>query len=262
MLSRSFGESPETPIPPLGSISFDVAILTRYFDIWLIFVSEIASVLIAANYTPMLQRFHDTFKVYVSSLSEGESLQRPTIIGILILFMSTHFHLDSSLLSPSPYKVQPYEPFSASRDIREEACVILRDLLNTRDWDDQIAFSVIQNVNFTLYPQILNTLSLVRVDQLPDATETVAIMLRSPYVTSSFFHSLLLQLFSYLAVVQSQFISYGINSPRVIEWTEKAEEETAKYSAMIKHYCCINSLYFTRNAGQISEEVWSISCTG
>ena len=260
ILAKSFGNELETPLLPSSSVNFEVAVLSHYFDIWLMFVCEIANRLVSINYTPAIQRFQDKFKAFSNLIKEDERLQKPSSIGILILYLSTHAHIDYELFQElKTDDSNRYEPLQIRNDTREEGASIIKELLNCKDWSDQLALSVIQNVHFTLYPQILTILSQVKSTQIPDSTETAAIILRNPNITNTFMRSFASELFSFLGSIQSLFISYGINSPRLLEWTQEMENTCSKYTQIIKHFCCIVSYACSSVAGSLSEDVWSLS---
>lgn len=258
IIAQQFTDSPVVAPPSPGVINLESAILCHIYDVWLSFISEITNILIATNYTPILERFHDNLQPSKFLQINGETNSSSVSIGALILYTSTHFDVKTILSSPAPYMCVQYEPYNQVTDRREEACGHLKDMLNSNSWLDQVAFSTMNSINISLYPSVLRLLSGVKVEQIPDAIHTIAIIFRSPSLASSYLNELLPQLFAFLAIIQSHFIALKVNSPRAMEWDKKSEDLVAKHKSIIIDYCIILTIALTKPSNQIPDSVWSL----
>lgn len=236
-------------IMPTGEISFNSAIYTHYYDVWVMFLAEISDIIIYSNYTPLLKRLKSQMTYY----------EKHTVnIGLLAFICDSLFSLDSLFELNQSYTMTPYEPFlNQQDDSRQHVITIFRQIFEKGDND--LCFSLMLLVNVTLYPMILDVLTDVDAEMLPLAASTICSLLRNDSITAAFMYNLLPHILAFLSVLQTHFLLIKVNGPRLIRWSEESESEVIKYKSIIRDYCTIISQCFAHNSKQINEDDWPIS---
>ena len=86
----------ETELPPAQTVSFKVALFSHYYDVWLFFFAEILNTLIYSNFIPLFKFFETHRTEMLNSVSKYD---RPSNLGITLMYLSTLFHLPTLLKS-------------------------------------------------------------------------------------------------------------------------------------------------------------------
>lgn len=241
---------------PVKPIEFKHAIHSRCAEIWSLFVSEIVSIIIASNYTPLLSRIQEKMVVFFKYILKKKYTRLPSVVNTIVLFFSQYYDQNLLLGTPSLYNLDTYEPFSQPHQ-SSEAFIHFKQLFEI---NHSLAIQSLPYIHFSLCPQMLTILE-PQIDRVED-TELIAksmmLLIASPAISSSLIQFLIPPLFSILRILQSKFVMIGINGPRVIVWTDKLENECYKYSGLITMYCNIFITCFTINHGQITEDLWPV----
>lgn len=248
---------------PRGEISYDSVVYSHYYDLWLYYVAEIANVLVAVNYTPLLQRFSDSLTKYLVALSTGSEGYSPSFIGILIFYYASQYQSEILKKTNIIYEnIKMYEPYCEnSEDSRPVATSIFENMLTAGDgWQDQMAFNLLQHIHVSLYPTVFNIISpLLKPHQLSDASTAMIKMVKSPNLTKEFRKLILPQMLSLLSQMQGYIIHIGANGPRVIKWKSDNEEIVSRNLTLSINYCILISSYFGQMEEEINEQFWPIS---
>lgn len=273
----------ESELPPAQTINFNVALFSHYYDVWLFFFAEMLNILIVSNFTPLFKFFEKTRKPMIDITVKQE---RASGVGIILMYLSTWFHLptllaskyiDFSLMYKSfesddsdydeseEYKLKDAKEFTESydsiNDHRKEICSIIYDFLSSKNEKIiDMGFQTILHLNFTLHPLLIDVLSKLDGDLLYRSVVTVSLMLRQPEVEGQFYKNHIVRIITFLGNVQYIFIQDGLNSPRTIQWTEEQEKKVIKYSDIIQHYCIIlNTVFSNFKEEGISQDSWPYS---
>jgi hypothetical protein len=225
-----------------GELRFTNVIQSHFFGVWLLFLAEIANVLVAANYVPVLSRMR--------AISRDDA-----DIGLLILISASHFFFTTPI---QLYAVQPYQAYDPwMEDTRPFIHGVFRHVLSRSD--AQNAFTLITHVHISLYPLVVGLLSTVALEHVPLAAESLCYILQNPAISATYMHELLPGILSFLAHFQEFLTVAKANGPRVIRWDDAREENVMGMKRLAKQYCLVNSEAFGRLASQIVEDDWSLS---
>ncbi|OHS96077.1 hypothetical protein TRFO_37808 [Tritrichomonas foetus] len=258
MLLFAIPEKPEAKLPPATLLSFDTALISHFYDVWLFFLAELVNVLVASNFTPFLQ-FVDKCRDKILNLNENQHHQ-PNEIGLLIIFLSTQFHLSTLVSSSYIDFSNTYEDFGPEVDKRQEICAIIHDMLESEDERlNDLGFRLIQHLNFSLQPPMIDVLSVVKPKFLGLAIFTVSLLIRMPEVDGSFFQIHMSRLIAFISSVQYHLIEGGLNSTRIIEWSPKDEKNLALFKDLMRDYCIVIMIMFVQHSHEVTEEEWPLS---
>ena len=232
-----------------GEIPFNTALLSHYFDIWMLFLSEIANIIVAANYDPIIVRIRNVFPKYIES----------NYPSMHIFYYASYFSKGDLLTNVKPlYNVQLFCPYDSHSDADTKSIVIrtLNDVLSSPNREK--VFMIILHSHVTLLPIFIEILSTFPSDLINIATKTMAIALRNPCISSTFMIQLIPHILKFLAMVRGYIIASKINGPRVIRWSPELEQNVIQSQDLAINYCAIISQMFSHNIESISEDEWSL----
>jgi hypothetical protein len=178
-------------------------ISSHFFSLWLLFLSEIANVLVAANYSPVLARMR--------AISRDDA-----DIGLLILVSAAHFFFTT----PIPlYAVPLFQPYDTGMsDTRPFIQKAFRYVLARSD--PQNAFTLIMHVHISLYPHAVDLLSTVTPEHLPLGAEALCYILQNAAISAAGMRELLPGILGFVAHFQEFLTLAKANGPRVIRWDD------------------------------------------
>lgn len=281
----------ETELPPAQTVSFNVALFSHYYDVWLFFFGEILNTLIYSNFIPLFKFFETHRTEMLNSVSKYD---RPSNLGITLMYLSTLFHLPTLLKSSyadfsfmfkkfdsdddSDYSeefvnaddndkrksLQDMRDMNESNeffnDHRKEICLTIYHLISSKNEKlIEMGFQIVPLLNFSLHPLLIDVLSKVDGDLLYRSVTAVSIMLRLPEVEWPFYKPHMLRLTTFIGNVQYLFIQNELNSPRTIQWNDELEKKVTKYSDVIQNYCIILITMFSHSEEGVSEDIWPYS---
>ena len=252
---------PKSVSPPTRKIKFHVALYSHYYELWLLFLQELIDILVSANYTPILSRLRTRLDGYFTKLLESEERASLMNVGLLMLYLASYANSDALRKTTVYYVNMLYEPFNTSEENNgADAVAILEKLFATgKDWAIKYAFLVAQHCHITLYPFVINVLTQVKFEQMPEATRVLAILMRSPNLASSFARDIIYSFTSFSASLRGYLTSVQANGPRIMGWTPEMEEESAKHSAVAINYCIVISSFFRHLNLQVTDDEWALS---
>jgi len=228
-------------------ILYSWVLLSHYYDVWLLFISEIINVIIFANYSPLLNRFESLLVHYVKKIRSDQMSSDPHAIGILLLHLSSFFHPETTLLGNVMYTLKQFEPLHLSKSISTNFMDVMKELMLSKDgWKDQIVFSVVEHSHYSIISHMIGLLSFCNSSQLQDASTSLISLLRSPFISDPISKQLLLPIISFLSKMQTYFISEDINSVRVLEWSPESEKKVFINKTTVQNYCTLISIFLNR----------------
>ena len=251
----------ENEPPPTSAISFQSAIISHYYTIWIFFLSEIINALITTNFTPIFSRIDSIRDKVLTSFEYYKKTQNPDDFGFLLILMSTQFHL-KTLLSTSYYDFSSlYEPYPTNEeDKRPKICNFIYSMLSS---DNKayvnVGFQVLIHLNFSLQPPIIDVLAAVKQDQFENAAWCVSYIIRQPELDKKFFKHNLFRIISFLTNIQYHLIKTKMNSPRIVQWNEELEKHVLEHINYAKNFCLIVYTTFRFYNHAVSTQDWPIS---
>ena len=243
-------------------ISFEHAIITHYFEIWLFFLAEIMNVLIASNYVPFFERVSPK-KDLLLQFCTGESTEKQASdVSALIIVLSSQFYFPGI----KPTLGEPpllYAEFAPRDDNRSFVCKIIHHLVSSDDERlAKLGFTAVCHIHYSLFSGLIDVLATVPKNCVADAAWTMCLMLRQPELTVEFFHHNISRIISFLTFLQYHLAEMGANSPRIMQWNDETELELIKHWTIARDYCIIVHQSFSSVHHLIPESVWPLSSRG
>ncbi|EAY17656.1 hypothetical protein TVAG_235380 [Trichomonas vaginalis G3] len=230
---------------------------SRFYDIWLLYIAEFVEIILAANYTPLIQRSNDNLYALLITLDESQKTYSPSLIGYLMMYLGSRVNQDFYLRCPQVYRVALYEPHQANMVTAATTLNVITKLLDgNKSWGDQLAFSAIQHLNIAYAGDVADILSQCTPEKMADASSAFLSLLDSPLCDENIINMILLQALNFLSAMHAVLIKLGASSPRNVAWTTELEKPVIKNVTIAENYCTMITKIITRN---IQEEDWSIS---
>ena len=235
------------------TIFYQWAISSHYYDIWLLFLSEIMHIILSANYTPLLERIRTQLEPFVDNIS----LSKPETTGLLLLHFTAHVDYSLFALETHVYRIPLFDPHIHTDNKCSDVSKILLNLLNSNDiWKEQICFKVIQYLDISLLGEINKVFVQCNFEQLQYATTALLSILSSAQNNIDLSRHLLDAIKPFFGILHSEISNNGINSPRSITWTQELETVVIKSRQLAENYCdLIRSMILKKEV--ISE--WPVS---
>ncbi|OHS92986.1 hypothetical protein TRFO_12181 [Tritrichomonas foetus] len=266
-------------ILPMNEIPVMTALCSHYFDIWKLFLSESANVIVTVNYTPLLKRVKTMLTQYIDHKS--------TILYSIIFSSYCSYELLSQISHPysgtmfraltvpnkelySEHISDHISTHTNSNEINDHnetkknendfKLFITSTLKNISESSEpSLLFSVVLNSHVTLLPIFIEFLSTLPNEMISEATQTIAISIRHPSITPLFMRHLMPYILNYVAILQGFIISEKINGPRVIRWTPEMESNVLASKDLARNYCIIISQIFANSTVPINEDDWPLT---
>lgn len=239
---------------------FQWVLSSHFYSIWLLFLTEILDVLIAANYSPLLLRFNDSLSAHLTAIKDPDYKSTPESIGILMLFLASHTNFDIYSCCLQIYRPALFEerkPDLCGNNSSAACSGLIGELLKSnQSWHDQLAFNVIQHLNLSLAGDIADLFARCVQDEIPDASTALLVLINSPASSDQFIEAIRKPCLSFLAVMNTYLLQVGANSVRTVEWTPDRENNLKKSLVVAENYC---SLIETIIPKSLSEMDWSVS---
>ena len=266
-------------------LTFQSVLSSHFYDIWLLYLTELLDILIAGNYTPLLCRFNDSLSAHISEIKSPNYKSSPEAIGIIMIFLSSHINEEIYSKSTQIYTPQLFEQrtsqifqfnrvqndsenktspgsensseMNSSSNFGSVCIGLLGELLNgSQSWHDQLAFSVIQHLNISLVGEIADLLTSCSLEQMPDASTALLTLMNSPAMNEDVIESIRKPCISFLAALHSYLLKVNANSARVVTWTPELERNVVKSLVVAENYCILIEKIIPRS---INEMDWSVS---
>ena len=242
------------PTPP-DKIDFETALLSHYYDVWIFFLEEIMNVIIASNYSPILNEIEKIRDDTIKEVMDPKTSRGPTDIGLMVIITASMFHLPRLVKSQNMYT-----DFGERIDTRKLFRDTIQNLLcSNNDRLIEMGFTTFEHTHLTLYPLIFDIMNSLPYEMLPQATSSLAIVVKNPELTKSFFKQCFRKLTHYLNNLQFIFVQMKLNGPRIIQWDQESELRVTRDSALIKNFCSVISVCFTRMPKFFHYDDWSLS---
>ncbi|OHT07248.1 hypothetical protein TRFO_24655 [Tritrichomonas foetus] len=246
---------PERIPVPTDKIDFESAILSHYYDIWTFFLAEIMNVVIASNYSPVLERISSIKNETIEAVCDSNTYRTPSDIGLLLIITSSMFHLPRLVRSNSLY-----QEFGEREDTRKQFRDTISNLIGSNcDRLIEMGFTLLEHVHITLYPYIFDILNGLPNETLPQATAALSIIVKNPELTKPFYKQCFRKLTHFLNNLQFLFMQMKINGPRIIQWDTESELRVTRDASFVKDYCSIVSVYFSRLPQSFHVDEWTLS---
>lgn len=266
---------PEPISFPTDKIDFETAQLSHYYEIWIFFLAEIMAILIGSNYTPIfkeIEKIRNQILDTICNTDSNETTRTPSDIGFLTIVMSSMYYMPR--LDQTEYANNLYEPFSEKEDSRKlYRDTIVRLLKSDNDMLIEMGFTLLQHTHITLYPLIFdilnnfqsssqtstNDIPLQLTTTISQSTATIAIMVKNPELSKSFFKQCFPKMTHFLNNLQFLFVQLNLNGPRIIQWDNESELRVTRNQAFVKSYCSVISTCFSRLPKSFHDDEWLLS---
>ena len=230
------------PIAQTGEIGVRLVCGSYYYDIWLLVLSEIMSVLIAVNCLPILE----LLEVRLGSSRNFRCL-------FLFAASAYYYPVFDSLVCPYPLCEEGRPEPSDEMQVK-----LFQILVNLIENDrTEHALRIIQGVHFSFCATVTQVLPCVREDFIPEATGTLVVFLRSPEITPVFIESMLVFVLQFVQVVQNYLVLHDLNGPRVISWDSEREKRLLEHETTILNYILV--IVKALPDSHVSEDEWPMA---
>lgn len=234
-------------------ILFQWVMASRYFDLWLLYITEFVEIILAANYTPLLQRFSDNIYSY---LVEENEKKDSNFISLYILYFASRINQDTYLKCQQSYKISLYEARQATIVPTASTLNLISKLINNRNTSsDKLAFAVIKHIHISFAGDIADILSQCTQEQITDASCAFLNLLESPHCDENIINTIRNSSLNLLTAMHSALVKMNASSPRTIIWNNDLEKNVIDNSILAENYCVLITKIVTRN---ILENDWSV----
>lgn len=224
---------------------------SRYYDLWLLYIAEFIEIILASNYTPLLQRFGDNLYTYLVPADVESRNDSPVLISLYLMYINSKISKENFEKCPSVYRVPLHELRAESQTSQVSPLLFLSKLLDgTKSWKENLAFIVIKYLHISYAGDVADIISQCSPDQITEASTAFLSLLDSPQFSEEIV--IFDQVLNLLNAMHSILIKQGATSPRT--FTPENEKQVLKSATLAENYCLLINKIATRS---ISEADWS-----
>ena len=114
-------------------------------------------------------------------------------------------------------------------------------------------------LNYRVLPSVIDLMITIDQQFYAELAHSLSQIIQIPIIFSNTISYLFNSIIEFLALLQSYFITNGINSQRNIEWDDKMIEAVKDNQDLCINYCVIVAAFFNNIHDQIQEEEWPLS---
>ncbi|OHT04973.1 hypothetical protein TRFO_27418 [Tritrichomonas foetus] len=261
MVLHTIKDSPDFFINPASFVPLDTAILSHYYDVWLFFIAEIVNNLIAVNYTPFFQRMNNIFESLINLIKDNENPNRSlSDAGMLILILNTLFYKPALVESEKVDFRNQYEPYGEKPDDRHKVCETIHEFIHSgNERLIHVTFTMLPHLHFTLLTPIIDVLSEVPREYLPESTFVLSVILRLPDLERYFFYKNLQRITNFMSYFSYIIQNDQVFSTRLVSWDDKSLCSLKSSLSLLRNYCIIIITTFREYPDEIHENEWPIN---
>ncbi|OHT03415.1 hypothetical protein TRFO_06631 [Tritrichomonas foetus] len=263
MLVLNIPPKPSVVNPPMGRLNYDLVCCSRYYDIWLIFYSEIINLLID-NHMVMKQLGEITSRFIhnIPLLIETKTITENVASALyLIYFNSLTVDVNFDFLFREEEEEEEEEEGGSSNryefPIIYEAEKLFANIIETGSYEVKRALlHTLRYLNWRIIPSVLPAAMKIDQSLYKDFSTAFSIIIQN----EENFQRIIAQIFSifleFLSLLQDYFVRLKINNTRTIQYDyEKLKEN----QDVCLNYCILISAAFNNISYQLPEEQFSVS---
>lgn len=226
---------------------------SRYYEVWLFYIHELVEVVLATNYTPLMQRISDHVYGFLMKHGNEKVLGAPVVIALCTIYLGSKVNMDAYLRCPQVYNVPLFEKRSGS--VATSSINILYKMIEgSARWNDHLAFSIIKYLNISYAGDVAEILSACKPQQMREASTAFLTLLDSPQFNDRILSYILVKALNFLTAMHGALFACEATSLRTI--TRDQEKNVVRAQKLCENYCQLIIKIATKN---VLVDDWSLS---
>jgi len=248
LLVMNVPQKPTLITPGPGTIAFERICCSRYNQLWFMFYVEIINTTIECDGYAILYKARKMIEQRVSLYLNETSLAIHHIQGNLLLYFDSF--AQEELLTDEGVINQIDSSFDS-----EFSNILSKSSENIK----RVVVSTIRSLHWKILPNALKFINQIPSSLYCEVSSTLAFIIQMPNNFTNILTLIFRPFLDFLSMLQSHFISLGINNTRQIKWDSEHLELLSKHETIAVNYCIIIAAVFNNIVGQIPEEEWPVS---